>query len=300
MGKSETKPASGQGLKDHIRKFLEDRGADLVGFASVDRWDDAKEVPPDFRPKALWAPARTVIVIGLEMPLPIVETTPSVLHKELYRTANRKLDGLAYDLTRHLNRIGHASFFFGRDVYASLKALRDEPRAAFSHVMAAKYAGLGTIGASHCLLTPEFGPRVRFVSVFTEAEIEPDPLQEKELCIKCGLCCLCCPKKALTLREDRITADYDKMACVGMAEELTKKGCYPCGVCTKVCPIGKDRKLYRQKGTRTKYLREAAALAANPDDPAYRSWTHIRKYGLPRTKVETRSEMKEDDKSVEK
>jgi hypothetical protein len=28
-----------------------------------------------------------------------------------------------------------------------------------------------------------------------------------------------------------------------------------------------------------KYLREAEALAANPDDPEYRSWTHLRTYG---------------------
>jgi len=113
----------GQELKDHIIKFCEAQGADLVGFAPVERWYDAGEVPLDFRPRALWPPARTVIVIGLEMPLPIVETTPSVLHMGLYRTANRKLDTLAYDLTRYLNRMGHASFFFGRDVYANLNAL---------------------------------------------------------------------------------------------------------------------------------------------------------------------------------
>jgi len=289
----------GHKLKDHIREFCEARGADLVGFASVKRWDDAAEVPPDFRPRALWPPARTVIVIGLEMPLPIVETTPSVLHKELYRTANRKLDDLAYDLTRHLNRMGHASFFFGRDVYASLMALRDAPMAAFSHVMAAKYAGLGTIGVSHCLLTPEFGPRVRFVSVFTAAVLPPDPLFEKDLCIKCELCCLCCPRKALTMREDCVIGDFDKMACLGMAEDLTRMGCYPCGICTKVCPIGRDRALYKQKGMRTKYLDEAKALAANPDDPEYKSWTHVRKYGLTRGKAASVSRTRKHGKKEE-
>jgi len=296
MEKGRENRIHGQGLKDHIRAFCEARGADLVGFASAERWDDAGEVPPDFRPQAIWPPARTVIVIGLEMPLPIVEATPSVLHKELYRTANRELDALAYGLTRHLNRMGHASFFFGRDVYASLKALREEPIAAFSHVMAAKYAGLGTIGASHCLLTPEFGPRVRFVSVFTAAAIPPDPLVEKDLCVKCGLCCQCCPKKALKMRNDRVLADYDKMECLGMAEVLTRRGCYPCGICTKVCPVGKDRKLYKEKGIRAKYLKEVEALAANPDDPAYKSWTHMRKYGLVRENVEPASRKGEGGK----
>jgi epoxyqueuosine reductase QueG len=289
----------GQGLKDHIMDFCKTRGADLVGFAPVERWDDAGEVPSDFRPRTVWPPARTVIVIGLEMPLPIVETTPSVLHMELYRTANRKLDTLAYDLTRCLNRMGHASFFFGRDVYASLSALRDAPIAAFSHVMAAKYAGLGTIGVSHCLLTPEFGPRVRFVSVFTAAIIPPDPMVEKDLCIKCERCCLCCPRKALTMREDRVVGDFDKMACLTMAEDLTQRGCYPCGICTKVCPIGKDRVLYKQKGMRTKYLEEANALAANPDDPAYKSWTHVRKYGLMKGKAAPVSRTRKDGKKEE-
>jgi epoxyqueuosine reductase len=275
-------PKQRRGLKERIIRFCGDRGVDLVGFAPVERWDDAGEVPPDFRPTAIWPMARTVIVMGLEMPLPIVETTPSVVHLEMYKTANTELDQLAYDLTRFLNRLGHASFFFPRDGFGSMRALREKNCAAFSHVMAAKYAGLGTIGASHCLLTPEFGPRVRFVSVFTAAEIPPDPMLEKDLCIQCEACAQCCPKKAIRMRPDRIIGDYDDQACLGMAEELVARRCFPCGICTKVCPIGKDRSLYGQKGARKKYLHEAEALAANPDDPEYKSWTHLRKYGVAR------------------
>jgi epoxyqueuosine reductase QueG len=271
-------------LRNLIVKFCKDRGADLVGFAPVERWDEAGEVPPDFRPQAIWPPARTVIVMGMEMPLPMVETTPSILHKELYDTSNRELDQLAYDLTRYLNRLGHASFFFPRDGYSSLKALREKNLTAFSHVMAAKYAGLGTIGASHNLLTPQFGPRVRLVSVFTSASLPPDQMLDKELCIRCEACAKCCPKKAITMRKDRVIGDYDKTACLEMTEELTARRCYPCGICTKVCPIGKDRLLYKQAGVMKKYLKEAEALATNPDDPEYKSWSHIRKYGVPHKK----------------
>jgi epoxyqueuosine reductase len=271
-------------LKRKIVRFCRARGADLVGFAPAERWDEAGEVPPDFRPRALWPPARTVIAIGMEMPLPMVETTPSILHKELYETSNRKLDGLAYDLTRFLNRQGQASFFFPRDGYGTLRALREKNLAAFGHVMAAKYAGLGTIGASHNLLTPEFGPRVRLVSVFTEAALPPDPPSAKELCIRCAACAKCCPKGAIRMREDRVIADYDKSACLEMTEELTARRCYPCGICTKVCPIGKDRVLYKQTRAMKKYLEEAKALEENPDDPEYRSWTQARKYGVAGTR----------------
>ena len=266
-------------LKQQIIQFCREQGADIIGFASVERWNEAAEVPDDFRPQSLWAPAKTIIVLGIAMPLPIVETTPSILHQELYTTCNRELDSLAFNLVRWLNRRGYASYFFTRDGFGSVKILKEKPHAAFSHVMAAKYAGLGTIGLSHNLLTPEFGPRVRFVSVFTAAELPSDPMIEKDLCIQCHACAKCCPKQALIPREDRLIADYDKLACTEMSEELTRRRCYPCGICTKVCPIGRDRLLYKQKGILNKYLKEAEALAANPEDPEYKAWTHVRKYG---------------------
>jgi Pyruvate/2-oxoacid:ferredoxin oxidoreductase delta subunit len=103
---------------------------------------------------------------------------------------------------------------------------------------------------------------------------------EKDLGIRCQACAKSCPKKAIGMRPDRVIEDYDKMACLEMAEELTTKRCYPCGICTKVCPIGQDRTLYRQKGGMKKYLREEGALAENPDDPEYKSWTHLRRYGV--------------------
>ncbi|NPV89402.1 MAG: epoxyqueuosine reductase [Firmicutes bacterium] len=266
-------------MKQELINHLRALGADLIGFSSVRRWEERNEVPADFRPQSIWPLARTVIVLGLQMPLPMVDTTPSVLHMELYRTANQELDGLAYKTVRYLNSRGYPSIFFTRDGYGSMRALRENPRAAFSHVVAAVYAGLGTVGANNVLLTKEFGPRVRLISVFTSLEVEPDPMQEKDLCIKCGFCVKCCPANALTMREDRVLGDYDKMACLSHSEELVRQRIYPCGVCTKVCPVGKDRELYQEKTLGKKYLEEKEALAANPDDPRYRSWNHIRRYG---------------------
>jgi len=269
-----------QNLRVAITDFVVGKGADLIGFAPVGRWEEANEVPPDYYPHCLWPPAKTVIVFGMGMPLPMVETTPSALHMELYNVCNRELDGLAFHLTSYLNRTGHASYFFPRDCYGSIKMLSEKPLAAFSHVMAAKYAGLGTIGLSHNLLTPRFGPRVRFVSVFTAAEISGSPLPTREFCIKCKNCLQCCPVDAFRWDGAALTAGYDKVACARWHENLTKRRCYPCGICTKVCPVGEDRKkLYQEKGIRQKYLDEKEALAINPGDPRYRNWVHLRSHG---------------------
>jgi len=290
-GPHEKPPGADPGeLKRRIIEFCIQQGADLVGFASVDRWDEEGSVPPEFRPRALFPDTETVIVLGIGMPLPIVETTPSILHKELYDTANIELDQIAFRLVRFLNKLGYPSYYFTRDGYGSLKVLKKRMAAAFGHVKAGYFAGLGTIGLSNNLLTPEFGSRVRLISVFTSARLEPSPMIEKELCIRCLACVKCCPKQAIKPRKDRIVGDLDKIACTEMAQELTRRRCYPCGICTKVCPIGADRKLYKQKSVMKKYLRESEALAADPDDPAYRTWTHVRKYGAWR-----KDELKEDD-----
>ena len=267
------------GLKNRIIQFCRDAGADLIGFASVERWDEANEVPPQFRPQSLWEPARTIIVMGVGMPLPIIETTPSILHKETYTTSNSVLDAMAFNLVRYLIRMGSAAYFFTRDGYSSLRIFRYKPTAAFSHKMAAKYAGLGTVGLSNCLLTPEFGSRVRFVSVFISEPLEPDPVIEKDVCIKCGACAKCCPVDAITISEDGSKSDFHMALCLERHIELVNEKTYPCGICTKACPVGKDRLVYKQKGIMKKYLDEKEALAAFPDDPRYKSWNHVRKYG---------------------
>ncbi|MDY6833781.1 MAG: epoxyqueuosine reductase [Chloroflexota bacterium] len=265
--------------RDNLTELAKDMGADIIGFADPEMWNVYDEVPHEFRPSSIWPEVNTVIVLGIGMLLPIVEMTPSILHTEMYRTCNGELDSLAFNLARYLNRQQHASIFFPRDAYGDINILIQNPYAAFSHVMAAKYAGLGTIGLSHNLLTPSFGPRVRFVSVFTSLKLAPDSVLNKELCTRCLACVKCCPVKAISSQEDTIIGKLDSIACAKYHSELNKKRSYPCGICTKVCPIGADRKLYNSKHSLQKYQNEAEALAADPEHPDYKSWIHVRRYG---------------------
>lgn len=265
-------------LKAKIIKHAQSLGADLIGFAPVARWAENNEVPELFRPEVIWPQAKTVIVLGIPVLLPILETTPSIYYSELYNTSNRLLDEIGYRLSLYLNKNGQAAIFFPRDAYGDIKVLVENPNAAFSHVFAAKYAGLGTIGYNHTLLNPEYGPRVRYVSVFTEAELPADPLIEKDLCVQCRLCQRLCPSQAFTTREDSVIAAMNKEACAKHHHTLREEHRYPCGICIKVCPVGQDRKLYKT-GNNKLYLEEPAAIAADPADSRYRHWVHVRKFG---------------------
>ena len=187
---------SAEGDSDLKRKIVgkaADCGAALVGIAPVSRWEEADEVPRDYRPKAIWAAAQSVIVAAVPMLLPVIESTPSINYQEMYDTSNRLLDEISFRLASWLTQQGHASVCMPRDGYANLEVLLKNPFASFSHTYAAKYAGLGTIALSRNLLTPEYGPRVRLNSVLTAAVLPGDPLQPKDLCNSCKLCERTCP-----------------------------------------------------------------------------------------------------------
>ena len=58
-------------------------------------------------------------------------------------------------------------------------------------------AGLGELGQSKVLLTPQFGPRQRVFAVFTDAELEPTPLLQERICDGCRSCVRECEAGAI-------------------------------------------------------------------------------------------------------
>jgi epoxyqueuosine reductase len=262
-------------VRDEILRRCGELDIPLAGFAAADAWDAPPFepwVPEEFRPRAIYPETRTVIVIGMPVFLPVLETSPSIAYHELYRTVNTLLDLNAYRIAYLLNRQGFPSIPVTRDGYGSITILRDRPIAFFSHRHAAYLAGLGTFGVNNMLLTPEFGPRVRFASVFTAADIPPGRVMDESLCIRCMRCRDVCPVNALG------GGDYpedltDKGVCAARSEELARRFISPCGFCIRVCPVGKDRDLYH-RGDMDLY---------DEGEPRYdryhRAWTHVRSYG---------------------
>lgn len=231
-------------LKQRLKREAGKLDINLIGFANVERWQNQNEIVKEYWPQTIWPWSKTVISMAVQIYLPMLETTPSVVYSELYNTTNRYLDECAYRVANFLNRQGFCAHFFPRDCYGDISVLVKKPEAAFSHVIAGKYAGLGTIGMNHTLLTKAYGPRVRLVSVITDAPLPPDPMIDGDICIRCGACARRCPMQAFTPREDRLIADMDKHKCAAYHQKLKNEFRYPCGLCTSVCPVGEDRKLY--------------------------------------------------------
>ncbi|HUU76181.1 MAG TPA: 4Fe-4S binding protein [Methanoregulaceae archaeon] len=261
-------------LKEILIEKCRDMEISLVGVASVDRWENPPFqpwMPEEFYPRSIYPEARSVVVIGLPVALPVLETAPSIFYHELYNTVNILLDQYTYRLAAFLTGMGYPSVFVPRDGYGAGEVLRDNPVAFFSHRHAALLAGLGTFGVNNTLLTPEYGPRVRFGSVFSTAELPPDPLIGEDLCTRCMQCVRMCPAQALD-EDDYPEGLTDKRACLSQNISLGKRYISPCGICIKVCPVGEDRKHFG---------RENPSIYTNKEKfPEYhRAWDHVRSYG---------------------
>ncbi|MGP8331573.1 MAG: epoxyqueuosine reductase [Methanosarcinaceae archaeon] len=261
-------------LKDEILNKCAQMDIPIVGIAPVERWTLPQFkpwIPEAFYPRHIFPKASSVIVIGLPVNLPIIDTTPSIYYHELYHTINIMLDQYGYMLSGFLNMKGYPSVFVPRDGYGDIDVLIKEPTAFFSHKHAAYLAGLGSFGVNNTLLTKEYGPRVRFTSIFTSAKITPDPLLDEKLCTRCMNCVNCCPVGAINTN-DYPSGIIRKDLCARYSKKLLSRFISPCGICIKVCPVGNDR---------THYGNEDMSVYKNFEKyPEYHSaWDHVRRYG---------------------
>ncbi|MDR0221198.1 MAG: 4Fe-4S binding protein, partial [Lachnospiraceae bacterium] len=250
-------------LKQELIAEARRLGLYSLGFAPVERWAEAapailagtplpSEPREAYYPQNIWPWSKTVIVGAVPLPLPMGQTTPANFYTELYNTTNRVLDDAAYRLSAFLIGLGYRAHFFPRDGYGEIAALVEKPEAAFSQVVAAKCAGLGTIGRNHCLLTEGFGPRVRLVSIITDAEFPSDPLRADSLCTGCGACEGACPIGAFTPPHPETGMyEMERYKCAKYHQFLREEMRYPCGACVMACPVGEDKKLYGRAAVST-------------------------------------------------
>ncbi len=149
--------------------------------------------------------------------------------------------------------------------------------ACFSHVYAAKYAGLGTIGLSHNLINAQYGPRMRYVSLFTTAKFKGDPCL-RATCARLANCVRGCAATGFDASSGSHCGGL-RCDCLHRASQaIDGRVAISVRDLRESVPVGMDRKLYGRTQV-ADYITEQKALEANPSDPDYRHLVHLRTHG---------------------
>jgi epoxyqueuosine reductase len=177
---------------------------------------------------------------------------PTIEYFNHYKNINKQLAELTEEIHKDLSHKGFDSLpivptiSVGSRQYAKyLKSLSYD----ISHKMVATRAGLGWIGKTDLLITKEFGPRVRLVTVLLKQDpgcnVKP---VEKSKCGNCNICVLKCPANAATGLKWNVAIHRDEFfnafKCREKCRELAKQKLNVeeriCGLCISVCPIGRS------------------------------------------------------------
>ena len=180
-------------LEKAIRELALRLGADKVGFADLSAYEDEFGIS-----RPLLARYPRAISVGVALLDDVVATIgpdgPTPLYAHHYRQVNALLDRIALEVARFCASKG----FRALPIPASMTIDEGRQLGHISHRAVAVLAGLGWMGKSTLVITPEFGPRIRFVTVLTDAPLTPgEPM--KCQCGDCVACVEACPAKAIKL-----------------------------------------------------------------------------------------------------
>lgn len=235
-------PVEDPGAMAHeVKRIAKFFGADLCGITDFDtRWlysarvdtRDLSEAPNDL-PEGL----TSVIVLGHEMEEDLVATYPSALAGAATGREYSHEASIVMQVAAYIRNLG----------YEAVPSMNDTALV----IPYAVKAGLGEYARNQMVITPEFGPRLRFSKIFTNLPVahdDPKPKGVRAFCDICTKCADACPVKALpygppsTERANisaikgvrKWTSDAEK--CFGFWAKLSSD----CAICMRVCPFNRD------------------------------------------------------------
>ena len=229
-----------------VAKFF---GADLVGITDMDerRLYSSRVDVRDFSEaeNALPEGLTSVIVLGHQMDKELVATYPSALAGAATGREYSHEAAVVIQLAAYIRNLG----------YEAVASMNDTGLV----IPYAIKAGLGEYARKQLVITPEFGPRLRFSKIFTNLPLDhdvPRKIGVEEFCNQCTLCAEACPAKALPFGPKEVSALDDQSAIKGVRKWTSDaKACFgywaklqsDCAICMRVCPFNRDFETWRDK-----------------------------------------------------
>ena len=218
---------------ESLKSFSISNGASIFGVA------DLRKLKEDFShfPNDVIKKLDRAISIGFRLSDSIIDgiaDRPTQIYFHHYKQVNYFLDRLALQVTNFIQKLGSEAL----PVPASQVIDREKQMGHLSHKKVAIRAGVGWLGRNNLLVNPEFGARVRFVTILTDLPLTVD----KPLKMDCGRCEKClnvCPAEAIREKPE----DFDHLACYKQLDIFRRTcniGHHICGICVKACKPNGD------------------------------------------------------------
>lgn len=228
-------PAAQSAEIKRIAKFF---GANLCGITAYDqRWTYATRVDTrDMSAAPNGVQATSVIVLGHQMDAALTQTYPSALAGSATGREYSHEAAIVMQVAAYIRNLG----------YEATASMNDTGLV----IPYALKAGLGEYARNQLVITPEFGPRLRFSKIYTTIPLSHDAPKKHGVAEVCNICTRCadaCPVKALPFDAPKAgggqssikgvvkwTSDAEK--CFGYWAKLATD----CAICMRVCPFNRD------------------------------------------------------------
>ncbi|MEL6982487.1 MAG: reductive dehalogenase domain-containing protein, partial [Actinomycetota bacterium] len=206
-----------------------------------------------------------VIVIGQSMDAELIQTAPSALSGTATGLGYSRDAAVLLGVAQYIRNLG----------YEAVPSMNDTALA----IPLAIQAGLGEYGRHGLVITPEYGPRLRFGKIFTDlpmATDTPTRFGVNEFCQICDRCSEACPASAIpaggpvpvALNRSGLKGvekwSVDGEACFGYWSKINSD----CAICIRVCPFSRDYGRRRHRWWRRLAGSRFRRLALRLDDRA--------------------------------
>lgn len=211
-------------LETRIKTMARANGAALIGIASRERLSDA---PPSGDPRFLLPSAQSIISFAIPYDRGGLREFFSKSDWRPFSLGKKEITRRLYLISDHLVELLRIKGFEALTVEVN-NNFRPEPGARdvseivamhpdFSHRYGAVAAGIGRLGWSGALMTPQYGSTVLLGSVLTSAKLNPDPILEENPCDGCKMCVASCPVGMMNKKESV------EIKIAGITEEVALK-----------------------------------------------------------------------------
>ncbi|MFZ5518048.1 MAG: epoxyqueuosine reductase [Candidatus Zhuqueibacterota bacterium] len=224
-------------LSENINRLAASLGIDMLGFAGVSEFENYISSRAKRRdPKLSSSDAKTIIVAGIYIGGLVL---PSWENPEMGRTSRLYLSGFFNDVVKPLEPI---AALLRKKRYNAL--ICDDAKNTGSILplkLAAIRAGFGWQGKNSLLVTKKYGSFLALGGILTNADLEHNTDQQKNLCKSCTKCQQACPMNAL---EQAYL--LNKQKCLSFllqqdnfpeqASTMKDNRVMDCEICQQVCP----------------------------------------------------------------